>query len=136
MERQFYQTVLSWDPTCPPPAAAFPAAPASAVPAPVSFPSAAAYQSFFLPLLLRDFHSQLQQSYAGNSQSASWAALLQPLAAVRAREEEREERRGAGEAVRVVDFLHQPAAAAADEKDRRGVRGRSSSPPAAGSAAA
>ena len=131
-EQLFYATVLSWDPTVPrdtsedpgPPlsftasssSSPPPPSPPPTPPPPPTFASSAAYQSFFRPLLLLDFFSQLQQSYDGNvSQPHSFAAQVQPMRVVRVDEREG---KGASSDMHSVDLLHcnDPSL---DPRDRR-----------------
>ena len=121
-ERRFYQAVLSFDPTKPESAtstAVLPAVPAPSPPPspPCRFPDARSYRSFFLPLLLSDFASQLQQSFDTNvAQSHSYAAQLSPLVLLQAARDT-EGGRGAGEDMWRAELLD--AGGGTSREDRR-----------------
>ena len=120
-EHQFYETILSWDPTrprdafeddatghaAPPsssPSSSSGPSPSTSPPPPAMFPSGAAYQAFFRPLLLLDFLSQLQQSYEANLlQPHSFAAQLQPLTVTAVEERDG---RGASQSMFTVHLTH------------------------------
>ena len=122
-ERRFYQAVLSLDPTkaepIVPTSAVLPAVPVASPPPPPPhrFSDARSYQSFFLPLLLSDFASQLQQSYEANvSLSHSYAAQLAPIILLQAARET-DGGRGVGESMWRAELLD--ASGGVDREDRR-----------------
>ena len=122
-ERRFYQLVLSLDPTKPESApasiAVLPAVPAPMPPPPPPshFSDARSYQSFFQPLLLSDFASQLQQSCDANaSLTHSLAAQLSPLVLLQAARDT-EGGRGVGEDMWRAELLD--AAGGVGREDRR-----------------